>query len=413
MHPTTPKPVRARRTHCKSRLGCASCKRRRIKCDERRPICSNCVHHKIDCTFATEVVAEPTSLSERATEQRRARRSRTHQNSTYKWKHTFVSPNNSDETRSSTDSTGTKYDASTVPPTTISLADLQLFHYFITTTYQAMAVEGGQDLWQVDLVQWGFEFPSILHLVLALAALHAAYEKPELRDQFVQQANDHFTFGIRSVTGILSQLNDENCQKIYMSASLICLIYFGRGPCPGEYLIFSTSGPSEWLILMRGVKFIMANYRDKVFTGTLEPKGGSDEPDFAMTPEMCSESSEHTMYTEAVQRLVEQEEKDESDRAMYISAIKDLLGIIREVYRKVSAGKTGLHLMHLLIGWLYRQPEEFVSIMEQQEPHALIIVASWGVLLKYMESSWLMKGWSKHVVLGGFCNSSSRSSAVD
>jgi dihydrodipicolinate synthase/N-acetylneuraminate lyase len=64
------------------------------------------------------------------------------------------------------------------------------------------------------------------------------------------------------------------------------------------------------------------------------------------------------MYTEAVQRLVEQEEKDESDRAMYISAINDLLEVIREVYRKVSAGKTGLHLMHLLIGWLYRQPEE-------------------------------------------------------
>jgi hypothetical protein len=56
------------------------------------------------------------------------------------------------------------------------LADLQLFHHFITTTYQAMAVEGGQGLWQADLVQLDFEFPSILHLVLALAALHAAYE---------------------------------------------------------------------------------------------------------------------------------------------------------------------------------------------------------------------------------------------
>jgi hypothetical protein len=35
-----------------------------------------------------------------------------------------------------------------------------------------------------------------------------------------------------------------------------------------------------------------------------------------MTPEMCSGLSEHTMYTEAVQRLAEQEEKDEFDRAM-------------------------------------------------------------------------------------------------
>lgn len=124
------------------------------------------------------------------------------------------------------------------------------------------------------------------------------------------------------------------------------------------------------------------------FTGKLKPKGGSVELDFAMAPKTCFELSKHTMYTEAIQRFVEQEE-DESNRVMYISAIKDLLEIICEVYRKVSAGKTGLHLMHLLIGWLYRQPEEFVSIMEQQEPHALIIAPSWGVLLKYTESSWL------------------------
>ena len=31
MHLTAPKPFQARRTHCKSRLGCATCKRRRIK----------------------------------------------------------------------------------------------------------------------------------------------------------------------------------------------------------------------------------------------------------------------------------------------------------------------------------------------------------------------------------------------
>ncbi|KAJ5250771.1 hypothetical protein N7489_001181 [Penicillium chrysogenum] len=115
---------------------------------------------------------------------------------------------------------------------------------------------------------------------------------------------------------------------------------------------------------MSGVKFIMGNYRDKDLLANLNQRA------------------------EAIQRFVEQEE-DESNRVMYISAIKDLLEIICEVYRKVSAGKTGLHLMHLLIGWLYQQPEEFVSIMEQQEPHALIIAASWGVLLKYTESSWL------------------------
>jgi hypothetical protein len=74
--------------------------------------------------------------------------------------------------------------------------------------------------------------------------------------------------------------------------------------------------------------------------------------DFAMAPKTCSGLSKRTMYTEAIQRFVEQEE-DESNRVMCISAIKDLLEIICEVYRKVCAGKTGLHLMHLLISGGY------------------------------------------------------------
>lgn len=40
-----------RKYHNKSRNGCATCKKRRVKCDERHPICSKCEHMKIECVY--------------------------------------------------------------------------------------------------------------------------------------------------------------------------------------------------------------------------------------------------------------------------------------------------------------------------------------------------------------------------
>ena len=45
----TGKTPRTRRRHVKSRLGCESCKRQRIKCDEKTPKCGSCIRKGLDC----------------------------------------------------------------------------------------------------------------------------------------------------------------------------------------------------------------------------------------------------------------------------------------------------------------------------------------------------------------------------
>ena len=41
----------SRRKHQKSRRGCATCKRRHIRCDETWPRCNNCTKHQSDCHY--------------------------------------------------------------------------------------------------------------------------------------------------------------------------------------------------------------------------------------------------------------------------------------------------------------------------------------------------------------------------
>ncbi|KAL4959791.1 uncharacterized protein BDV14DRAFT_205311 [Aspergillus stella-maris] len=52
----------ARRAHRKSRNGCLECKRRHVKCDERRPICSNCISSERDCEYGSCIVIAPPAV---------------------------------------------------------------------------------------------------------------------------------------------------------------------------------------------------------------------------------------------------------------------------------------------------------------------------------------------------------------
>ena len=57
---TSPEPEHSRQKRWapKSRSGCVTCKKRRIKCDEARPTCGRCAASKRDCEYA-QIVAEP------------------------------------------------------------------------------------------------------------------------------------------------------------------------------------------------------------------------------------------------------------------------------------------------------------------------------------------------------------------
>ena len=373
------------------------------QCDEKKPRCNNCANHAIECTFSATAVCKsrPPAVSEsgssvKAGLQRYQFRPCLHLS---EGSRRTAKSSQAEDRRAVNKSTGTQCDLSaSLNSRGISFADLYLFHHYTIVAYKTIVDEvDGYDIWQNHVAKWSIAFPSILHLVLALSALHLSYERPEQREEYVQQADDHFTFGVRSVTAILSQLDEDSCQKVYISAVLICFVYFGRGPRYGEYLVFSNSGPAEWLVLMNGVKVILESYQEKVFSGILQPKGGSHV--HSISPSLQGELDEYAVHIQAVQRLVE-ETSDEVDCAMYVVAINDLLGTVNEVYEKRSAQKPSVGLMQVLMRWLYRLPRKMVSLMEQKEPPALILLAYWAVLLKYMRSVWLMKEWDEHVLSG-------------
>ncbi|KAL4946926.1 hypothetical protein BDW69DRAFT_205171 [Aspergillus filifer] len=406
--------IRSRRTHRKSRFGCGNCKKRRVKCDEKKPACSNCLQHSIECDFQSP----SRSPSEGATPPHQFK----FRQSKYQ---TYSSPQSQSQSQSQSQqkneptkrSIAIQCDTPSLPTGAqnpnpgegISLLDLHLFHHFTTSTYRTVADEtlGPHNVWQIHVPQWGLSFHSIMHLLLTLSALHLGFLNPGKRDTYIRQADQHFTFGVRSVTSVLAldKLDSNNCQYIYIAAIMICFAYFARGPRDGEFLVFNTNGKSEWLVLLHGVRTILAEKQAEIFTGVLDPAAGKERQGQSLIQQLSApiglsdEFARHFQQLDEVQTMISALPSEE-DKALYTHSINDLICSFKSAYREIEERNHPTSLMSHTMGWTFRQTEDMIDKLEGRDPIALVILAHWAILLYFMRDIWFMQGWDRHIVRG-------------
>ncbi|KAL4980297.1 hypothetical protein BDW66DRAFT_167273 [Aspergillus desertorum] len=389
--------IRSRRTHRKSRLGCGNCKKRRVKCDEKKPMCTNCVQHSIDCDFRLPATRSPSEGSTPPQAQQLKFRGSKYQSQ--------ICPASQEQPSRKCRSFGVQCDSAPTidfkggPGEGISLPDLYLFHHFTTSTYRTLTDEALHPVWQVHVPKWGFSFPSIMHLIFTLSALHLAFLNPAKRDGYIKEADEHFTFGVRSVTSVLAldTLDSDNCQQIYIAAVMICFAYFARGPRDGEYLVFNAKGKSEWLVLLHGVRTILEQKQAEIFTGVLASQEKEQATDNS-NDELDKELSRHVHHLQEVKGIVMAEAQ--ANRDLYVGVVDDLIGCFEDAYQARKAGSVPPELMPYAMRWTFRLPEMMIERLEGRAPIPLVILAHWAILLRFMREVWFMRGWDRHIILG-------------
>ncbi|KAL4941961.1 hypothetical protein BDV06DRAFT_193256 [Aspergillus oleicola] len=379
-----------------------------MQCDEKKPVCGNCLQHSIDCDFQSP--SKSPSEGSTPPQQFKFRQSK------YQ---AYSSPQSQSQPQdeSSTRSIAIQCDTPSLPTGAqnpnpgegISLPDLHLFHHFTTSTYHTLADEtvGPHNVWQIHVPQWGLSFYSIMHLLLTLSALHLGFLNPAKRETYTRQADQHFTFGVRSVTSVLAldTLDTDNCQYIYIAAVMICFAYFARGPRVGEFLVFNANGKSEWLVLLHGVRSILAEKQAEIFTGVLDPTAGRGRQDQGQVQQLpapaglSDEFARHFQQLDEVQAMISAL-PSETDKAYYMDSVNDLIGSFKGAYQEMEARNHSTSLMQHTMGWTFRQTGEMIDKLEGRDPIALVILAHWAILLYFMRDIWFMQGWDRHIVRG-------------
>lgn len=206
-----------RKGHTKSRLGCFSCKRRRVKCQETLPSCDNCHRLGLQCEYPSG--QDPDQLS-------------------------LFAPKPSQP----------------LPQKQLSMTDLHFFHHFLLHAYPGLPIQGEQ-VWR-EVAQYSHtvcharllsrmkhmliarQFDFLAHAVLALGASHLGLCNGT---DYRSDAISHRVSAINSLNTALStpcQTKEEGDARY---ATLMALTFQSS---------YMDDGMSEFLAMLRGCSVV-------------------------------------------------------------------------------------------------------------------------------------------------------------
>lgn len=188
-----------RRPHSKSRRGCATCKKRRVKCDETHPICKNCQHLDLECSFSTNAPAP------------------------------FVQGS-------------------------LNIMDIRLFHHYTTIVWKTIVAAGisNDEIWSKDVPELAFEYPFLMHSILTFSATHFSRTHQSAIDQVV---TFHRGDALRLLSEEVRNVTPQNLDALV--AASILLILDSLANASSDSTSPSSLPPSAWLHHVRGAATIL------------------------------------------------------------------------------------------------------------------------------------------------------------
>ncbi|KAF7910798.1 uncharacterized protein EAF01_002307 [Botrytis porri] len=375
---------KSRKPHRKVRTGCRVCKTRKIKCDENKPSCNNCIRHSVQCDIMVTSAAVTPAASVPSPSP------------------SYSGAGTPMNTFSPMSTTGPSVSTYQMPLPSIStlnsqapnftLLDMELLHHYTSSTSMTLASSPSiATLWRVNVPQLSYSHEFLMRTLMALGALHIAYYKPEKRNLYVSRAVFHHQKALADAIPIMSNINDENCTPLYVFTSLTLLYSIGSPRKPVDLLIVSDNDVSDWVSLLRGIRALTDHAPDLIYSGSLRPiftAGGRRDQ---LRNDQITPPNEDLIN---LAKFLSESTTDPQDLEAYIQSIDELQ---KSFVVLANRDRHSFEPTDVFI-WPYRIHDHYLVLLRHRTAGALTIFAYFAVLLKYLDSHWWMKGWSEYLI---------------
>lgn len=344
------------------------------KCDERTPTCSNCTKHSITCDFSIDPLHGTTSAVQRARQERSDGQASRNDSTTLAF--TMKSSPKADETE----------------PAAFNMRDLELLHHFTTETCFTLSNQPlSHRLWQGAVPREGFQHKFLMHGILAVAALHLCYLKPEKQEGYRRTAAQHQDLALSLFQSVMPIITECNCHAIFALSSLIVVFAFAA-PRAQNSLAFTDDSeePTGWLSLIRGVRSILISVWPWVKNGSL----GGLLPDGIEQPHPRELSESMDNQINKLWRLCEKA----SGGSDVVEAYRETIDGLRTCYLKMYTKTSTECEVSIAFLWPTMIPQKFVTMLNSRAPEALIILAHYCVILHHLDKYWWKFGWTVHLL---------------
>ncbi|KAI0976271.1 hypothetical protein F4678DRAFT_416526 [Xylaria arbuscula] len=394
----------SRKSHKKSRNGCQYCKQRRIKCDEGKPSCSNCLRLTISCSYARSglQLENGEALPQVVRKRGRPRKNWTVVSAGSKGAHSpRLEPVAS--STSSLASSDQRLEKTLHLPW--DAQDIELFFHYTNEVCDDLG-PADSSLWKDRVPRLSFRCHGVLHHLLAVSALHLARQDPIRRDKLEERAEMHLALGLRRSTAILPTLGAENCAELYISTILVCICSFAKKPGPGHLLLIADGSEVAWWELFRGVRVVVESIGiSTLFAGELGHRSS-----YAKEAHQDCDSNHHAHaklnavgWEDALAHVstLVSSTSNRSVRDACQNALNMMAWCFQETYGTAANPKLRVDAnFSTIMAWPYCLSDEFILHLKNKEAVPLILLAHFAVSIQALDSVWFMTGWAIHILHG-------------
>lgn len=245
---------------------------------------------------------------------------------------------------------------------------------------------------RVNLPQVAFSNKFLLHAVLAIAALHLSRFKKDATEAnfYMTKALHHYGLSLRTATILMEQLDAHSGPALYLFSMLCHSFTLGLGPKSGDFLLFGTKGISDWLVQVRGMKFVLETRPEILHHETLSPL-------FEISIRNMAHTNSGTDHLPELRDQISRVNPPPAELKIYLTALDQLSERFDVVAHSSRSGASQI-FPQLVLVWLYLLEEEFVRLLQEEKPIAMVILSHFCILLNSLHSWWWIRGWMEHLL---------------
>lgn len=283
--------------------------------------------------------------------------------------------------------------------------DLKLLEHFQSSTCLELGYDArSRQIWHTEVPILAAKHKFLRHGVLACAALHLAFLNPSERQRYQLIAAHHQSIALPGFRSEIVHANLDNCFALLAFTQLLVTHCFAADQQDKDLLLVQGRDDvdlPDWLHVIRGSCQIFASVwpyiQDVPFTAIAI---GGAEHDEQVTP-----SPEKPFYDARLHGLIEliksyaTKNMNKSTEVPYTPLVSALL-ILTRAFAKAEAAQSrnAYTLLVAVHTWPVQVPQDYLDLLKDRNPVALILLAHYCILLRPLEGHWYMSGYSRRLL---------------
>ncbi|KAK9418076.1 putative Zn(2)-C6 fungal-type domain-containing protein [Seiridium unicorne] len=394
-------PRRAKVGFKKSRNGCLICRRRRVKCDETRPLCGQCCRLKLDCAWSAKSPSAPTATGAREP-------------------HPLPDVSNNASSMELTLDTSRDVGMEIAGGLTevlgrgpadvasfINALDqqhvdipesrerrilehrlMQNFLHRLSNPFPTNPAQEWTDLWSKTVPSLALDNDNLLYALLSSSATHLLRDNPEDAELFAARQN-YLILAMREQRKAVSNLTVDKTDAICFTSLTILINSFAMLQ---ERDLSPYSPPMDWIYMGRGAGTLIWASVDAI----TKPGAASQlslpiiafsYPYFGHDQSYWNPEFRKNFTGLLTQTIASGDNWDSETREAY----EKTLSYIGSIQKAIDSGEPEYAICRRIQFFSIIVPEKFVQMLGEQRPRALVVIAHFFATVAQVGGVWWLE----------------------